>query len=1140
MSREPRALIHALLRSVGRRVRARLAAQSALWALTLGCLLLLLGIGAEALKDLWPFSPPVFTGFALVVMGWAVFRTLYLALRPIPADHVAFLIEQEHPELKNALISSVQLTAEESPASESSPDLLRALLENTSEQVRGVRPQVAADRSRMRRPLLAAVSAGAVTLAVGLLAPGVLKGSVDLLRHPVASIPSRAIVLEVSPKGERVLLGGRVKIDVEVQGRLPRDVSLELLPETGVPERVKMSPSQGGKFSYETDPVRSSFTYRAFAERHSSPTYQIDAVSPPAIEVLSLHYLYPRYTGLASEVQEGRGDVRGLKGTEVTLELQANKAVRAGRIVFGSRSEFPLEVLEGRNLRGQFLLLENDDYRILLEDQWGFENLEPVRYPIEIIPDEFPAIELIFPTDEILQVDSREVIPMGYVARDDFGIRDIRVVAEGSGVGRREDGISRAEEARRLESGQHEWDLGSLPLQPGSVLRVHLEAKDNDQISGPKVAVSRSFEIRVSSPHEDHQDVRELQREIAERLIGLLGDQLELEEDVGDRLEKEEAAGQTPVLPPEEADPLSERAEHIEQGVKGLLDQISQTLQQVARDPLSGFDAFTDLNTLRSNLSYLRREMIPRARRTLEKRVPGLEATSPEGEDQGSLLQKFQQAQKEITAELERMALLADDIGKRSGIRDLANIGERLAQAQNQLLDAFDQALREGSLQAREALSEALKKVEELLQELARGFQNLPIQLPDEFLNSPLGEMADLGDLSQRLQEIQEHLEAGALEEARRLAEELIQSLSQMIAALQGAIGEALAGLSQEFGESAGRETGVLEELLRRQRAILEETQDVEGPLRERLYGIQEEGYEAAIVQGEEALDRLDQLAREVPEGVLPLRSPLRGVLGERANMLQESLEQQKVPETVQGARALAELSQEIARRLESVTLDGQPLALRDEAVALAEEFRSLAKDLEGLPKDPRLFLTPEEGTQLAELEKEQRAVHEETDTVHRHLEELSRVLPFIGPEVLQNLKLAKEAMGQAAGHLLEQETREAIPPEQEAVYRLSRARSNAQRAMGQMARRGRFGASSAPGLVQPGGAPSLGFRYRPPTGPEEGGRTGVNTRDFELPTKDAYKVPKLHREEVIEALKGKYPPAYKEQIERYFKNLVE
>ena len=34
--------------------------------------------------------------------------------------------------------------------------------------------------------------------------------------------------------------------------------------------------------------------------------------------------------------------------------------------------------------------------------------------------------------------------------------------------------------------------------------------------------------------------------------------------------------------------------------------------------------------------------------------------------------------------------------------------------------------------------------------------------------------------------------------------------------------------------------------------------------------------------------------------------------------------------------------------------------------------------------------------------------------------------------------------------------------------------------------------------------------------------------------------MPKAYREEVVEALKGKYPPAYREQIEQYFKNLVE
>jgi hypothetical protein len=261
---------------------------------------------------------------------------------------------------------------------------------------------------------------------------------------------------------------------------------------------------------------------------------------------------------------------------------------------------------------------------------------------------------------------------------------------------------------------------------------------------------------------------------------------------------------------------------------------------------------------------------------------------------------------------------------------------------------------------------------------------------------------------------------------------------------------------------------------------------------------------------------------------------------GEQAPKLGQSLERREVPDALQATRSLAELSREVARRLEGITPKGKPLPLPEEVGALAEEFESLAQALEGLPKDPRALLTPEGASQLAELEKEQRAVEGETEALHRRLEELSRVFPFISPELLQNFKLAKEAMGKAGGHLAEREAKEAIPPEREAIYRLSRAGSNMRSAMEQLARRGRFGGSPAPAVVQPGGYPSLAFRNRPTTGPEEGGRMGASTRDFPLPAKEAYKVPKLHREEVIEALKGKYPPAYKEQIERYFKNLVE
>jgi hypothetical protein len=67
-----------------------------------------------------------------------------------------------------------------------------------------------------------------------------------------------------------------------------------------------------------------------------------------------------------------------------------------------------------------------------------------------------------------------------------------------------------------------------------------------------------------------------------------------------------------------------------------------------------------------------------------------------------------------------------------------------------------------------------------------------------------------------------------------------------------------------------------------------------------------------------------------------------------------------------------------------------------------------------------------------------------------------------------------------------------------------------------------------------------MALQWRRNVGEEEGGRTGASTRDFRLPGKEAYRVPKTYREEVVDALKGKFPPAYREQIEQYFKNLVE
>ena len=80
---------------------------------------------------------------------------------------------------------------------------------------------------------------------------------------------------------------------------------------------------------------------------------------------------------------------------------------------------------------------------------------------------------------------------------------------------------------------------------------------------------------------------------------------------------------------------------------------------------------------------------------------------------------------------------------------------------------------------------------------------------------------------------------------------------------------------------------------------------------------------------------------------------------------------------------------------------------------------------------------------------------------------------------------------------------------------------------------------------------PSPGWYYGPwipmPTRPQpefnrplERGYTGMDREEFEPPSKDAYQVPKIFREKIMESLKEGIPPQYRREVEKYFRGLTE
>ena len=141
--------------------------------------------------------------------------------------------------------------------------------------------------------------------------------------------------------------------------------------------------------------------------------------------------------------------------------------------------------------------------------------------------------------------------------------------------------------------------------------------------------------------------------------------------------------------------------------------------------------------------------------------------------------------------------------------------------------------------------------------------------------------------------------------------------------------------------------------------------------------------------------------------------------------------------------------------------------------------------------------------------------------------------------------------MGRASGKLKGEDAPGAIPPEQEAIQHLTRSQQAMQQMARQMAQQMAMRMQANRWGYPWGYDPRGGWYYGPwgqlPTLPQpelrrplERGYTGIDREEFEPPSKDAYKAPKILREKVMEALKEDIPTHYRQEVERYFRGLTE
>ncbi|MEK7379320.1 MAG: DUF4175 family protein, partial [Candidatus Binatota bacterium] len=736
-------------------------------------------------------------------------------------------IEKKCPDLKNNLINCLQLypqVAGEKHAGAISTSMVLALLRVTQKQLQALRVEelIPTGQIKAKSRLL-----GILTIpvfAMVLFNPSSVGETLALWLNPLKDLPPSQTLIDVTPKGVRVVRGSTVTIHAAASGALPKSMELLLRSgaaddrEKGPEERVPMDAIGSGRFSATIQDLQKSFQYRAVAGSFSSPSYTIEAIDPPEIGNLKLTLYPPHYTGLPTQTLLG-GNVEGMRGSTIRLEAASTKEVVKGKILIDEGKEVPLKI-NGRTLQGNLVLFQSQRYRILVEDTLGFRNA-PISYEIRVRPDGFPVVEILKPAED-LEVNGDETLALEFSGRDDFGVQEVNLAIR---IGDRQEKLPILKEGnkRLIARERFNWELGKLGLREGEEAVYHLEILDNDTVSGPKMGTSRALRLRLKNLKGEHKQVAEIIHDLSNRMVDLLAD----------HLERPLPVAKEPLRPQESGE------RDLEQRLGEMLKRVEEVMERSEKDRLSDFATWADLEALKRNLQFTKEGLLRQ-------------------KEQASYLEEKTKLDDEISSELERMSLLAEDISKRLKAQEMASTAQELMKSQERLLDSLDR-LKSGDKNL-DAILKEISQLANLLGALQQGLSQFASRLPDEFINNEAMRGLSFNEMFSALEEIRKKLREGDIEGAMRLARELFNQMASMVAALQSAQQSAMSSTMGRMQGEMARSTSELQELLREQQEILVETEGINKKGLGEREDVLKEKLERFLSQAREELSRLAEL----------------------------------------------------------------------------------------------------------------------------------------------------------------------------------------------------------------------------------------------------------------------------------------
>jgi hypothetical protein len=414
-------------------------------ALVLVSTTLLYGL-VVALLDLGLGLPTNVRLAALAVYGLAALVylgviSLLVVNRRVNPYYAALQLEKCLPDAKGSVINWLDLHNQPLP-----PAIQASLGARAARDVgrADVEEAIPGRRNLWLTAMTAALAVGLVVLF--LTGPGRFGSLLARTFTPFAerAIPTRTDILLLQPEGGNVTvpLNQKVAFRVQVQGRVPAvnqpdapRLLFRYSPNDPYAERpLEQDPvTDEWTTTLLADQVQSGVQYKVTAGDAQTPTYQVTVRSVPQVVRCEVRYHYRPYLHLQDRRDSFPNErtvfphLKDYRGTMVTLTLKANRALRQGGLELdcnGQRQEIAGEIKPDApdTLHCRFVLEHTGNFQVHFLSRDGEINSDRSSYPIDVIVDQAPLVELRQPGKDV-ELPSNGTLQLEGSAVDDLGIK---------------------------------------------------------------------------------------------------------------------------------------------------------------------------------------------------------------------------------------------------------------------------------------------------------------------------------------------------------------------------------------------------------------------------------------------------------------------------------------------------------------------------------------------------------------------------------------------------------------------------------------------------------------------------------------------------------------------------------------------